>query len=339
MQLPADHPAIPAPRIGVLLVNLGTPDAADARSVRRYLAEFLSDRRVVELPPFLWQPILRGAVLTTRPRKSAHAYRQVWTEAGSPLAAITARQAAALKDAFGPGVLVDHAMRYGRPSIGDRLRAMKDAGCERILLAPLYPQYCAATTATANDKAFAVLAAMRWQPALRTLPPYHDDPAYIAALTASVTQGLAALPFAPDAVIASFHGMPARTLTLGDPYHCHCRKTGRLLAEALGRELIVTFQSRFGRAKWLEPATDTTLAALPARGVKRVAVVAPGFSADCLETLEEMAIRGRETFLAAGGTDFAYLPCLNDSARGVAMLRTILQRELAGWTDAASVGR
>ncbi|WP_375393139.1 ferrochelatase [uncultured Sphingomonas sp.] len=339
MQPPADHPAIPAPRIGVLLVNLGTPDAANARSVRRYLAEFLSDRRVVELPRLLWQPILRGVVLTTRPRKSAHAYQQVWTEAGSPLAAITARQAAALRDAFGPGVTVDYAMRYGRPAIGDRLRAMKDAGCERILLAPLYPQYCAATTATANDQAFAVLAAMRWQPALRTLPPYHDDPAYIAALTASVTQGLAALPFAPDAVIASFHGMPARTLTLGDPYHCHCRKTGRLLAEALGRELIVTFQSRFGRAKWLEPATDTTLAALPGRGVKRVAVVAPGFSADCLETLEEMAIRGRETFLEAGGTDFAYLPCLNDSAGGVAMLRTILQRELAGWTDAASVER
>ncbi len=328
---PADHPAIPPRRVGVLLINLGTPDGADVGAVRRYLAEFLSDRRVVELPWLVWQPILRGLVLTTRPKKSAHAYNQVWTDAGSPLAAVTARQAAALKDAWGPGVLVDWAMRYGRPSIAERLAAMKNAGCERILLAPLYPQYCAATTATANDKAFEVLAGMRWQPALRTLPPYHDDPAYIGALTASVEEGLAALPFAPDAVIASFHGMPQRTLEMGDPYHCHCQKTGRLLAEALGRELVVTFQSRFGRAKWLEPATDTTLEALPGQGVKRVVLIAPGFSADCLETLEELAIRGRESFLDAGGTDFAYLPCLNDSAAGIAMLRDVIGRELEGW--------
>lgn len=331
MTPPTDHPPIPAPRIGVLLINLGTPDAADTRAVRRYLAEFLSDRRVVELPRLLWQPILRGAVLTTRPKKSAHAYRQVWTEDGSPLAAITRAQAAALAGAFGEGVTVDWAMRYGRPSIGERLAALKAAGCERILLAPLYPQYCAATTATANDKAFLALAGMRWQPAIRTLPPYHDDPAYIAALADSVRDGIAALDFVPDAVIASFHGMPKRTLALGDPYHCHCQKTARLLGEALGRELRVTFQSRFGPAKWLEPATDTTLAALPGQGVKRVAILAPGFSADCLETLEELSIRGRETFEAAGGECFAYLPCLNASAGGVAMLRTILTRELAGW--------
>jgi ferrochelatase len=334
---PADHPAIPAPRIGVLLVNLGTPDDASPAAVRRYLAEFLSDPRVVEIPRIVWQPILRGAVLTTRPKKSAHAYSQVWSEEGSPLAAITRRQALALAGAFGAGVTVDHAMRYGRPAIGERLRALKDAGCERILIAPLYPQYCAATTATANDKAFAALARMRWQPAIRTLPPYHDDPAYIAALADSVRGGLAALDFAPDAVLASFHGMPQRTLELGDPYHCHCRKTARLLGEALAgelgdRALTVTFQSRFGRAKWLEPATDTTLAALPSQGVRRVAIVAPGFSADCLETLEELAIRGRETFLAAGGTDFAYLPCLNDSPGSIAMLRDLLARELAGWT-------
>ena len=328
---PPDHPRIPGSRIGVLLINLGTPDDASPAAVRRYLAEFLSDPRVVEIPRLIWQPILRGAVLTTRPRRSAHAYQQVWTEEGSPLAAITRAQAAALAGAFGEGVTVDHAMRYGRPAIGDRVRALKAAGCERILLAPLYPQYCAATTATANDKAFAALAAMRWQPAVRTLPPYHDDPGYIAALADSVREGLAALDFAPDAVLASFHGMPQRTLELGDPYHCHCRKTARLLGEALGRDLTVTFQSRFGRAKWLEPATDTTLAALPAQGVRRVAIVAPGFSADCLETLEELAIRGRETFLAAGGTDFAYLPCLNASPRGVAMLRDLLARELEGW--------
>ena len=334
MTPPPDHPPIPAPRVGVLLVNLGTPDAAEPRAVRRYLAEFLSDRRVVEIPQIVWQPILRGAILTTRPKKSAHAYRQVWTEGGSPLAAITRAQATALRDAFGPGVTVDWAMRYGRPAIGDRLRALKAAGCERILVAPLYPQYCAATTATANDKAFAALAAMRWQPALRTLPPYHDDPHHIEALRASVAEQLAALPFEPEAIIASFHGMPQRTLALGDPYHCHCQKTGRLLAAALGRELTVTFQSRFGRAKWLEPATDTVLAGLPGRGVTRVAIVAPGFSADCVETLEELAIRGRETFMAAGGRDFATLACLNDSPVGIEMLRSIVQRELAGWVAA-----
>ena len=331
MTPPADHPPIPAPRVGVLLVNLGTPDAADAKAVRRYLAEFLSDRRVVELPAIAWQPILRGIVLTTRPKKSAHAYAQVWREDGSPLAAITRAQATALAGAFGDGVTVDWAMRYGRPAIGERLAAMKAAGCERILVAPLYPQYCAATTATANDKAFAALAAMRWQPALRTLPPYHDDAAYIAALKQSVEEALAALPFVPDRLIASFHGMPVSTLKKGDPYHCHCQKTARLLADALGRPVTITFQSRFGRARWLEPATDTVLAALPADGVRKVAIVAPGFSADCVETLEELAIRGRETFLAAGGTDFACLPCLNDSAAGVVMLRSILARELAGW--------
>jgi ferrochelatase len=232
-------------------------------------------------------------------------------------------------------VTVLHAMRYGKPSVGEQIAALKAQGCERILVAPLYPQYCAATTATANDVAFAALMAMRWQPALRTLPPYYDDPAYIAALKTSVEEGLAGLDFVPDAVIASFHGMPQRTLELGDPYHCHCRKTGRLLGEALGRELIVTFQSRFGRAKWLEPATDTTLEALPARGIRRIAIVAPGFSADCLETLEELSIRGRESFLQSGGSDFAYLPCLNDSATGMELLRQIIGRELAGWVNPA----
>ncbi len=333
MTRPADHPAIAAPRIGVLIVNLGTPDAAEAGAVRRYLAEFLADPRVVEIPKLVWKPILHGIILRTRPKKSAHAYSLVWRDDGSPLAAITRLQAGALKDVFGPDVMVEHAMRYGRPAIADTLAAMKAAGCERILIAPLYPQYCAATTATANDAAFAALAAMRWQPAIRTLPPYYDDPAYIGALQQSVEASLAALPFAPDAIVASFHGMPARTLALGDPYHCHCQKTARMLGEALGRDLIVSFQSRFGRAKWLEPATDVTLAGLPAKGMKRVAVVAPGFSADCLETLEELAIRGRQSFLEAGGTDFAYLPCLNNDRPGIEMLRFLLQRELAGWIE------
>ena len=331
MTLPESHPAIPARKLGVLLINLGTPDAADAPSVKRYLAEFLSDRRVVEIPPIVWQPILRGVILNTRPKKSAHAYAQVWRADGSPLAAFTRLQAAALQGAFGVGVIVDWAMRYGNPAIADRLAAMKAAGCDRILLAPLYPQYCGATTATANDKAFAVLGGMRWQPAIRTLPPYHDDPAYIGALKASVEASLAALDFEPEAIVASFHGMPQRTLELGDPYHCHCRKTARLLSEAMGRELLVAFQSRFGRAKWLEPATDKVLESLPGKGVKRVAIVAPGFSADCLETLEELAIRGRESFVAAGGTHFAYLPCLNDSAPGMLLLESMARRELNGW--------
>jgi ferrochelatase len=335
MKPPADHPPIPAPKIGVLLINLGTPNSPEPGAVKIYLREFLSDPRVVEIPQLVWQPILRGVILTTRPKKSAHAYSQVWTEEGSPLAAITARQARALQGAWGKNVVVDHAMRYGKPAIRDRIDALKAQGCERILLAPLYPQYCAATTATANDEAFLHLRRMRWQPAVRTLPPYYESAEYIQALQVRLEEGLAALDFTPDAILASFHGMPQRTLELGDPYHCHCRKTARLLSEASGRELTVTFQSRFGRAKWLEPATDTTLAALPAQGIKKVAILAPGFSADCLETLEELAIRGRESFEEAGGTHFAYLPCLNDSDVGVEMLRSIIGRELDGWVRVA----
>jgi protoporphyrin/coproporphyrin ferrochelatase len=328
---PDDHPPVRHGGIGVLLINLGTPEAPTEPAVRRYLAEFLSDRRVVEISPIAWQPILRGIILNTRPKKSAHAYGLVWREDGSPLAAITKAQSDGLQGAFGPDVMVDYAMRYGRPAIADRLTAMKEAGCERILLAPLYPQYCAATTATANDRAFEALMKMRWQPAIRTLPPYHDDPSYIAALKASIETSLAKLDFAPELIVASFHGMPQRTLALGDPYHCHCQKTARLLQEALGQPVRIAFQSRFGRAKWLEPATDQVLEALPGEGVTRVAVVAPGFSADCLETLEEIAIRGSESFVGAGGRDFAYLPCLNDSEAGMTVLRSLLSRELAGW--------
>lgn len=330
----AGHPAIPAPQIGVLLVNLGTPDAPDAPSVKRYLREFLSDKRVVEIPSFLWQPILRGIILNTRPAKSAHAYSQVWTEDGSPLAAITRRQAEALAKAFAGRAVVDWAMRYGNPGISGKLEALKAVGCERILLAPLYPQYCAATTATANDAAFVALAGMRWQPALRTLPPYHDDPLYIGALKADIERQLEMLDFAPDRLLLSFHGMPQRTLELGDPYHCHCRKTARLLGEALGREVDVAFQSRFGRALWLEPATDKVLEAYPDQGVRKLAIAAPGFSADCLETIEELGIRGRAAFLAAGGTDFARIDCLNDSVAGVAMLERLVARELEGWLSA-----
>ena len=321
--------------IGVLLINLGTPDAPEPRAVRAYLAEFLSDRRVVEIPPIAWQPILRGIILTTRPKKSAHAYKQVWTEHGSPLAAITRRKAEALQARFGDTVLVRHAMRYGQPAIAAELERMKAEGCDRILLAPLYPQYCAATTATANDKAFEVLARMRWQPAIRTLPPYFDDPGYIGALKANLERQLDLLDFAPERLLLSFHGMPERTRALGDPYFDHCQATARSLGEQLTLPVDVAFQSRFGRAKWLEPYTEATLAAYPDRGVTRIAVAAPGFSADCLETLEELGIRGRETFLGAGGKQFALLECLNDSAEGMDMLEALVRRELAGWLPGA----
>jgi len=339
VKLPSDHPAIPPRRVGVLLVNLGTPDDASPRAVRRYLAEFLSDPRVIEIPQLVWQPILRGIILRTRPRKSAANYAKVWDhDAGdSPLRVITRAQAEALQAEL-PAVVVDWAMRYGRPSIHDRMTALRELGCERILLAPLYPQYSAATTATVVDKAFEALRRWRWQPAMRTLPPYYDDPVYIDALAGAIEAGLAGLDFQPDAVLASFHGMPERTLRLGDPYHCHCQKTGRLLRERLGwpeGRLRVTFQSRFGRAEWLKPYTDATLAALPSQGIRRVAVFAPGFAADCLETLEEIAMGGRETFEHAGGERFAYLPCLNASAGGVAMLRSLVARELEGWVAAA----
>jgi ferrochelatase len=335
---PADHPPVAAPRIGVLLVNLGTPDAPTPKAVRRYLKEFLSDRRVVELPAILWQPILRGIILNTRPKKSAHAYAQVWTEAGSPLAAVTAAQARALQARLGEGIEVAWAMRYGNPAMGAELARMKAAGCERILVAPLYPQYSGATTASVVDALGAALATMRWQPAIRTLPPYYDDPLHIEALRADIARQLGALAFRPEVLLLSFHGMPERTLHLGDPYHCQCRKTARLLAEALANEfpdlrIEVSFQSRFGKAKWLEPATDAVLAAEAAKGTRALAIAAPGFSADCLETTEELAIRGREQFVDAGGKDYAVLDCLNDSAAGMAMLEALVRRELAGWLD------
>jgi protoporphyrin/coproporphyrin ferrochelatase len=326
----SDHPPIAQPKVGLLLINLGTPDAPEAAAVRRYLAEFLSDPRVIEIPPIAWKPILHGIILRTRPRKSAEAYNQIWTNEGSPLRVIAQRQAEALRKRM-PHVSVHYAMRYGNPGIGASMERMMAEGCTRILAAPLYPQYCAATTATANDAVFAAVARMRHQPALRTLPPYYDDPLYIDALAASLKRQLGALDFEPDRLLLSFHGMPQRTLDLGDPYHCHCRKTARLLGEAMGCEVDVAFQSKFGRAKWLEPATDATLGAYPKQGVKRIAIAAPGFSADCIETLEELGIRGKETFLGAGGERFALLDCLNDSDEGIAMLERLVSRELAGW--------
>lgn len=335
-RLPEDHSPVTSGGIGVLLVNLGTPDAPDVPAVRRYLAEFLSDKRVVELPALLWQPVLRGIVLNTRPGRSAAAYGKIWTAEGSPLAVITRQQAEAMQARLGSAVVVDWAMRYGNPSIPERLAALKEAGCDRILLAPLYPQYSAATTATVVDKAAETLRTMRWQPALRTLPPYYDDPGHIAALAADLSRQLDALDFEPEVLLLSFHGMPERTLRLGDPYYCQCQKTARLLEDALARpglRILTSFQSRFGRAKWLEPATATVLAEAGAQGTRRLVVACPGFSADNLETLEEVALEGRHTFLAAGGEHFAALACLNTSAAGVTMLENMLRRELAGWIN------
>ena len=330
MSRPADHPVLPEPKIGVLLINLGTPDAPETRAVRRYLAEFLSDPRVIEIPKLAWKPILHGIILRTRPKKSAEAYNQIWTNEGSPLRVIAQRQVEALRKRL-PQLGVHYAMRYGHPGIAAAVERMAREGCTRMLAAPLYPQYCAATTATANDALFGVLARMRWQPAVRTLPPYYDDPLYIDALRSNISRQLAALHFEPERLLLSFHGMPERTRDLGDPYYCHCQKTARLLAKAMGREVEVAFQSRFGRSKWLGPATDETLARYGRSGVKSVAVAAPGFSADCLETLEELGIRGRETFERSGGETFALLDCLNDSPESIAMLERLVLRELAGW--------
>lgn len=334
-ELPAGHPPIRQPKIGVLLLNLGTPDGTDYWSMRRYLGEFLSDRRVIELNPLLWQPILQGIILTVRPSKSGANYKRIWDQAenDSPLRVITKRQVKALQARM-PEVVVEYGMRYGNPSTEAGVKALLDAGCQKILFAPLYPQYSATTTATAKDAAFEALKKVRWQPSVRTLPSYFDAPEYIAALATSIQDGVAKLDFTPDTVLTSYHGMPKQYLMSGDPYHCQCFKTTRLVREYLGwppEKLRVTFQSRFGPSEWLQPYTDETLMALPGQGIKRVAVASPAFSVDCIETLEELAITGREEFEHAGGEHFAYIPCLNDSDVGMDMLESVVRRELMGW--------
>ncbi|KKB13269.1 ferrochelatase [Devosia geojensis] len=334
---PAVRPEVQTEKIGVLLLNLGTPDATDYWSVRRYLKEFLSDPRVIETPKWLWWPILNLVILSFRPQKSGHAYAQIWDKRTneSPLRVITRDQSEKLAARLGAdGIVVDWAMRYGSPSTQSVLERMRAAGCRRILLAPLYPQYSATTTATANDKAFLALKDMRWQPAVRTMPAYYNDPLYVKTLAESIRQGVEALDFEPDVVLTSYHGMPVDYYEKGDPYYDQCLETTRLVRDYLGwpeEKLMVTFQSRFGRAEWLKPYTAETLEALPGQGKKKIAILAPAFSADCIETLEEIAIGGRETFLHAGGEKFAYIPCLNDSGPGMDMLEAIVRRELSGW--------
>lgn len=335
------HPEVACGRVGVLLVNLGTPDATDYWSMRRYLAEFLTDRRVIEWSPLYWYPILYGIVLNRRPQRVGKAYESIWNNERDEgyLRTYTRSQshllAARLAD-LGTNLTVDWAMRYGTPSIPERLNALKDAGCERIVWFPLYPQYAAATTATVNDKAFDTLKAMRWQPAVRSVPPYHDDPVYIAALAQSITGHLATLAWQPEVVIASYHGIPQSYFMAGDPYHCQCLKTTRLLREHLGwgeDRLISTFQSRFGPEEWLKPYTDETIEKLARDGVKRIAVLNPGFVSDCLETLEEIAVEADGAFKAAGGEAFAHIPCLNDSEAGIGVIAHIVRRELRGWLE------
>ena len=335
---PPDHPEVKAGRVGVLLVNLGTPEGTSYWPMRRYLSEFLSDRRVIEWSPVIWQPILQGIVLSVRPKKSGRLYDQIWNheQNESPLRTLTRSQAEKLSAelATEEAAIVDWAMRYGKPSIAERLDALNAAGCERILAFPLYPQYSAATTATVNDAVFQALAGMRRQPALRTVPPYHDEPVYIDALAESIETHLASLDFTPEVVIASYHGVPVSYFRKGDPYHCHCQKTSRLLAERLGwpaGKLLTTFQSRFGPEEWLQPYTDKTVERLAGEGVKRLAVITPGFVSDCLETLEEIAVQNAEIFVHHGGEHFSHIPCLNDSAAGMRVITTVVLRELQGW--------
>ena len=336
---PGDHPAVRSGRVGVLLMNLGTPEGTTYWPMRRYLKEFLSDRRVIEVPRALWWPLLNLVILTKRPGPKGRDYASVWnTERDEgPLKTITRAQAerlqGMLEDPQGR-LTVDWAMRYGKPEVGERLQALLDQGCDRILLVPLYPQYAAATSATACDHAFRALMRMRWQPTIRVSPPYHDQPAYIDALARAIRRDLAALPFEPEVVLASFHGVPKSYLLKGDPYHCHCVKTWRLLGEALGMgegRLRMSFQSRFGNEEWLTPYTDVTVKALAQNGVRRIALVAPGFSADCLETLEELDVENRHYFMGAGGEEYAYLPALNASHEGMSVIADVVQRELQGW--------
>ncbi len=339
---PKDHPALPKPKIGVLLANLGTPDHYDYWSMRRYLGEFLSDRRVIDYSPWLWQPLLQLIILTKRPFTSGAAYKTIWNEdAGeSPLMTITKSQtakiAAAVKARYGADVLVDYTMRYGNPSTKSKVRELIAQGCEKILFFPLYPQYAGATTATANDAFFAALADEKWQPAVRTVPAYFSEDSYIDALAQSVETAYSRLDHKPDVLVTSYHGLPKRYLTEGDPYHCHCQKTSRLLKERLGWEdsdIVVTFQSRFGPEEWLQPYTVEEVARLAEAGKKRIAIMAPAFSADCIETLEEINEEIRESFEHAGGESFTYIPCLNDQDAHIAALTGIIEKNLAGWLD------
>lgn len=334
--LPSEEP--PPARAGVLLVNLGTPAAPTRKAVRRYLAEFLSDRRVVDYPRALWLPLLHGVILNVRPARTARAYAKIWRAESdeSPLRYFTRRQAERLGERLGPGLVVDWAMRYGAPRVAERLAALAAAGASRILVLALYPHYSATTTASVGDAVFDAVRVLRLRPAIRLAPPFHDEPAYIEALASRARAAIAAMPASPERLILSFHGLPERLVAAGDPYEDQCRKTARLLREAMGWSEAfapIAFQSKFGPEKWLGPSTADLIDALAREGVKRLAVMAPGFASDCLETLEELAIAGKERFLEAGGAAFDAIPCLNDSEAMIGLLEILARRELAGWID------
>ncbi|QTP54036.1 ferrochelatase [Billgrantia sulfidoxydans] len=337
---PAGHPAVPAPKVGVVLANLGTPDATNYWSMRRYLSEFLSDKRVVDYPSWKWQPLLQLIILTRRPFKSGEAYRSIWNNEKdeSPLLTITREQTLKLAEAFrqrhGDRVLVDFCMRYGNPSTQSVLHRLQAEGCERILFFPLYPQYASPTTATANDQAFRALMKLKWQPAIRTVPAYFEHPSYLEALASSVREAYAAADSPPEVLVASYHGVPKRFLLEGDPYHCQCQKTTRLLRERLGWSegtIQTAFQSQFGPEEWVGPQTVDHVAELARQGRKHIAVVSPAFASDCVETLEEINEEIRDSFLAAGGERFTYVPCLNERDDHIAALLAIAENELAGW--------
>jgi len=336
--LPSGRPPVQAGKVGVLLVNLGTPDGTDYWPMRRYLGEFLSDRRVIEWPRAIWYPVLYGIILSRRPKKSGALYAKIWNreQNESPLRTFTRAQGQKLAAALAgeANIVVDWAMRYGSPSIETVTKSLIERGCDRILMFPLYPQYSATTTATVNDKFFEALMQLRFQPAVRTVPAYPAEPVYIDALARSVERHLATLDFAPEVVIASYHGIPQSYSQRGDPYYHQCLETTRLLRERLGwdeKKLLTTFQSRFGPEEWLQPYTDKTVERLGREGVKSIAVLNPGFVSDCLETLEEIAVEADKTFRAAGGKNFAHIPCLNDSAEGMAVIESLVRRELSGW--------
>jgi ferrochelatase len=340
---PADHPKIAPARVGVLLANLGTPDGTDYWSMRRYLNEFLSDKRVVDYSAWLWQPLLQLVILTKRPFSSGAAYRSIWnTEADeSPLLTITKAQTSAIRETmaarYGDDVIVDFCMRYGNPSTTSKVRQMVDAGCTKILFFPLYPHYAGATSATANDQFFRALMAEKWQPVARIVEPYFAEPAYIDALAQSIERAYAAAETKPELLVCSYHGVPERYLREGDPYHCQCQKTTRLLRERLGwdkTQIVTTFQSRFGPEEWLKPYTVKEVARLAKEdGIKHIAVCAPAFSADCIETLEEINEEIKESFEEAGGEHFTYIPCLNDDPAHIAALSSVIDKNLAGWVN------
>jgi len=327
-----DHPKINFGKTGVLLVNLGTPDSTKWLDIRKYLKEFLSDRRVIEVNPFIWKIILNLFILTFRPSKTAKAYKEIWMEKEnmSPLRYYTASQSRKLSDLIGnEKIIVDYAMRYGSPSIKSKIKELHKKGCENLIIVPLYPQYAAATTATVCDEVYRSLMGMRWQPSLKIVPHYESEPLYIDALVSSIKDKISRINWKPDLIIASYHGIPKKYFDKGDPYHCYCHKTTRLISEKFKDvEIRTTFQSRFGPDEWLQPYTDKTLEKLPSEEKKNILVICPGFASDCVETLEEIAIQGKETFLNSGGTNFEVISCLNDNQDHINLLKHLVSQNL-----------